>query len=130
MLSNDQKKQLYNTYLGRDPEDYNPISEIDFYRAAGGEVVDIRNRQQQNIRDLQSRVTQLEKVVTDAQKLLEKQSKELTEAGALKGTLEKQVEALNKKIDELSTGDQKPSIDGYSLGELLSAAFQKLFKIR
>lgn len=130
MLTNDQKKQLYNIYLGRDPEDYGQVSELDFFRAAGAEVSAIRNAQQQNIRDLQSRVTQLEKVVTDAQKLIEKQTKELSDAGALKGTLEKQVEALNKKIDALSTGDQKPSIDGYSLGELLSAAFQKLFKIK
>lgn len=130
MLTNDQKKQLFNIYLGRDPEDYGQISELDFFRAAGAEVSAIRAAQQQNIRDLQSRVTQLEKVVTDAQKLIEKQSKELEDAGAMKGTLEKQVEALNKKIDALSTGDQKPSIDGYSLGELLSAAFQKLFKIK
>lgn len=130
-MTPEQHKAAYRIILGREAEagaGNGGLTAWEFIQNAQGELNAQRAATTQRITDLTNRVTQLEKVVTDAQKVVTSQQKQLEAAGADKATLTKQVEALNKKIDDLS--QQQSGLDNYSLGELLSAAFSKLFKVK
>lgn len=131
-MTPEQHKAAYRIVLGREAEagaGNGGLTAWEFINQAQAELAAQRAATAQRLTDLTNRVTQLEKVVTDAQKVVTEQQKALADAGDINSKLDKQIEALNKKIDELSSG-QQPGLNSYSLGELLSAAFAKLFKIK
>lgn len=94
-------------------------------RNTQGELNDARNLLKQQ----GDRINELQKAVDDANALVQKLQAELVANGNDKAALTKKVEELQKRVDGL--GDSTPStLDSFSMGELLSAAFKKLFKIK
>ena len=104
----------YNAYAERDKQTH--------------DLLDWQAGANQHINDLQAQVNNLTKVTQDSQKLITTLQDQLKAAGADKDSLNKKIDELNKKIENATTN--QVSLDGYSLGELLSAAFSKLFKVK
>lgn len=94
-------------------------------RNTQGELNDARNLLKQQ----GDRINELQKAVDDANALVQKLQAELVASGNDKAALTKKVDDLQKRVDGL--GDSTPStLDSFSMGELLSAAFKKLFKVK
>lgn len=80
------------------------------------------------LRNEQAKTAHLTNLLNEANGLVENLKKELDKAGVERASLDKKIEELNQKIDQ---HNQAPSsLDNFSVGDLLSAVWKKLFKIK
>lgn len=123
-MTPDQEKLAYQIVLGRDPEPGAPLGQ----RTGFGFISDARKEIEANragtanqIKQLNDRVNDLQNTLNKANELIEKLSNDTTSA-----TLTKQIEKLQTRIKELENSTPT-SLDSYSIGELISAVFKKIF---
>lgn len=131
-MTPDQERQAYNIVLGRPPEPGAQLGKRTawgFINDAKGELDAIRAQNSAQIKQLGDRVNELNKAVESANNLVKKLQDELVASGNDKASLTKKVEALQKQVDGL--GDSTPStLDSFSIGELVVAAFKKIARIK
>lgn len=129
MLTEQQARDFYKIVLGRDPENASVLQgrgAIDFVYGAKAEADAYRAGMQAQIKQLNDRVNELQKVLTEAQKVVETQANTLKEAGDLNTKLDKKVSELNAKIEALSSSTPT-TLSSYTIGELISAVIKKIF---
>ena len=123
-MTPEQEKLAYNIVLGRQPEPGAVLGQrtaFNFIKDAEKEISANRAGTAIQIKQLNDRVNELQSTLAKANELIDKLSHDTTSA-----TLSKQIEKLQTRIAELENSTPT-SLSSYSIGELISAVFKKIF---
>lgn len=101
----------YNAYAERDKQTH--------------DLLDWQAGANQHMSDLQTQVNNLTKLTQDSQALITKLQDQLKAAGVDKDNLTKQIDALNKKIENTTSNQVNQS-----LGELIGEVLRRIFKVK
>lgn len=126
-MTPEQEKLAYDIILDRPPEPGAVLGQRTawgFINDAKTELDQVREGNANQIKQLNDRVNELQTTLNKANELIDKLSNDTTSA-----TLTKQIEKLQTRIKELENSTPT-SLDSYSVGELISAAFKKILKIK
>lgn len=126
-MTPDQERKAYQVVLGRDPEPGVPLGQRTAFHFIEDAATEVQNNRAQTAAQLK----QLNDRVNEQQTALDKANKLITELQGDNNSaaLTKKITELQKQIEDLQNSNPS-SLDSYSLGELLSAAFKKTFKIK
>ncbi len=131
-MTPDQEKLAYNIVLGRNPEPGAALGQrtaFGFIKDAEGELSAIRAGSIAQIKQLTDRVNEIQKGLDSANSLVQKLQDELVASGADKASLTKRVEDLQKLTEKIDNSTPT-TLESFSVGELVTAIFKKIARIK